>query len=133
MNLDLDALQKTAEEKIDAADQLLRILPEDPLDLRRRLAVDNHSILGIRAMRGWFPVCDCVSAGDLPVIWFDTVHCGTLICSRREFLDALQALLLLARNDPRSFVEGFGRDVLNRIEDWSSRFYRWIDSDGVQI
>lgn len=95
--------------------------------------VDNHSILGIRAMRGWFPVCDCVSTGDLPVIWFDTIHCGTLICTRREFLDALQALLLLARNDPRSFVEGFGRDVLNRIEDWSSRFYRWIDSDGVLI
>lgn len=95
--------------------------------------VDNHSILGIRAMRGWFPVCDCVSAGDLPVIWYDTVHCGTLLCTRREFLDALQALLLLARNDPRSFVEGFGRDVLNRIEDWSSRFYRWIDSDGVQV
>lgn len=50
MNLNLDALQKTAEEKIDAATQLLGILPEDPLDLRRRLAEE------ICELGGWLLV-----------------------------------------------------------------------------
>lgn len=50
MNLDLEALQKTTEEKIDAATQLLGILPEDPLDLRRRLAEE------ICELGGWLLV-----------------------------------------------------------------------------
>lgn len=50
MNLDLDALQKTTEEKIDAATRLLEILPEDPLDLSRRLAEE------ICELGGWLLV-----------------------------------------------------------------------------
>lgn len=38
MNVNLDNLQKIAEEKIDSATRLLRILPDDPLDITRRLA-----------------------------------------------------------------------------------------------
>ena len=50
MNLDLDQLKKRAEEKIDAAERLLRVLPEDPLDLNRRLAEE------ILDLGGWLLV-----------------------------------------------------------------------------
>lgn len=50
MNLDLEVLKKLAEEKIEAADRLLRVLPEDPLDLNRRLAEE------ILDLGGWLLV-----------------------------------------------------------------------------
>lgn len=46
MNIDLDALRATTERKIADADRLLRILPEDPLDLNRRLAEEICEIGG---------------------------------------------------------------------------------------
>lgn len=94
---------------------------------------DNHTILGIRAMNGWFMVCDCIRGGDFPFVWIDLFKNGTLVCNRREFCDATAALLEFSRRDPRSFVEGFGREVLDQIEDWTARFYRWIDSSGVRV
>lgn len=50
MKVDLEDLKKLAEEKIDAAERLLRVLPEDPLDLNRRLAEE------ILDLGGWLLV-----------------------------------------------------------------------------
>lgn len=50
MNLDLEVLKNHTEEKIDAAERLLRVLPEDPLDLNRRLAEE------ILDLGGWLLV-----------------------------------------------------------------------------
>ena len=94
--------------------------------------IDNAQIMSIRANPAWFMVCDCVRAGDLPFFFFDTFRSGTLMCRRRDFLDALQALLVFNRLDPRSFKEGFGWEVQDRIVDWSNRFYGWLDQ-GVKI
>lgn len=50
MKIDLEDLKKLAEEKFDAAERLLRVLPEDPLDLNRRLAEE------ILELGGWLLV-----------------------------------------------------------------------------